>query len=165
MSEGALLEERRAGPEGGDETLLERAREVYQASRAKAVDSGTRVEKPLAVVGQTARLYFGYHIPPWPPKMLARKLIRLLMMPLLNPQVKFNEAVRDVLLLLRQRDEARAAAHREAQLQIERLEHQVEVLTDQVDALSRLLAARGETSPTTWVAAKETNGVEAAPAK
>jgi hypothetical protein len=85
------------------QVLLGRMSHTYQASRRETTDNTAWMEERLQFIAERARLFFRYHIPAWPPKMLLRKILRRLLLPILMPQADINEAVRDVLPRFRRR--------------------------------------------------------------
>lgn len=93
------------------------------------------LEQRISVMTAMAKLFLGFPIPFWPPGLLLRKIVRRLVLPLFAPQVEFNTAARDVILEMRQRNEAQSAAFQVTVEQISRLEEQIEVLTAEVKTL------------------------------
>lgn len=114
--------------------LIERMGVVYDASRVHQ-RSGVRLAERLAVVRAKAGLYFRFAIPLWPPQFLLRKLVRRAILPLLMPQVEFNEAVRDVLQELSENSERQSHTYRQALVTILELEDSVTDLKEQVKVL------------------------------
>ena len=138
------------------QTLQDRMVTTYSASRQSTTDN-SRMEAHMFVVGEQARLYFRYHIPLWPLKMLIRKIVRRLVFPLLHPQTLFNEAARDALAELRQRSDRQEVALQQATTTIVELEHQVTLLTGQVETLlQRISETRTEDRQTNGLSSNGT---------
>lgn len=113
--------------------------DVYESAR-RTMGSDSNTEQQLSSVNQHARLYFRYTIPYWPPKLLLNKIFRILLKPIMMPQVKFNEAVRDVLNEVHRSQSRQTAAHGEALVTIAELEQQVEYLSGQLASLRHTVA-------------------------
>ena len=122
--------------------LIERMTGTYESSRLGGTYENPRLDERLMAVVNEAKIFYKYTIPNWPPHLLIRKIIRRLLMPILMPQVVFNQAVRDVLLELRNRSDQQAAAYAEATGRVTELEQQVDLLLMEAAALK----ARSRTS-------------------
>jgi len=126
--------------------ILDRIAVTFSATTRRESDEAWLEERIGAMVRLT-RLFMGFHIPLWPPRALIRKLTRFVAAPLFGPQVLFNEAVRDVVLDLRQRMAVLTASQEEALQTSLRLEAEVEELQDQLRAARREIAALTAAAP------------------
>ncbi|MBC8101992.1 MAG: hypothetical protein H7Z41_05330 [Cytophagales bacterium] len=117
--------------------VLERIAVTFRASQTQAPESAYNpwLEQRISVMAKMARLFIGFPMPWWPLRSLIRKIGRQLALPFFNPQVDFNLAVRDVVLEMRQRSEAQAAALQEHGQRTAHLEEQVEALTAELELL------------------------------
>ncbi|MES2461202.1 MAG: hypothetical protein V4671_11525 [Armatimonadota bacterium] len=123
--------------------ILERMIVSFRASQAQQPTQSYNpwFQQRVSVMTDMAKLFLGFPIPIWPPGLLLRKIVRRLVLPLFAPQVEFNTAARDVVLELRQRSEAQAAALQESIEQISRLEEHIEALTLKIEDLQHTAAA------------------------
>lgn len=136
------------------DSLLDRMVGVYQEARAlrsddeRAAEEDRWLDERLSDVSGNASLFFNEAYHSFPLARLAKKIVRRLMWPILNEQVIFNRAVRDVTFVLRRRDALRAEKHHDALRRIADLEKKVAALSARLDALPPELVAAAASVPT-----------------
>lgn len=146
--------------------LLERMTTTFRATKTQFPDKiqadHSLLGVKLAEVAAQAPLYFGYHLPGWPFRMLVAKLLRRLVWPLLRRQYAFNLAVRDAFSEVLRQNEQDAARHDHALQRIIALEDEVAQLSTRMEMLSRQITREAQAAEAHPESGHTTNGVSVA---
>jgi hypothetical protein len=126
--------------------MLSRMTAAYEFALSTTRDDST-LDARMVAVNDNARLFFKYMIPMWPMRQLINKIVRWFAKPFMLPQVRFNEAVRDVLHEMLQAQHRQVVVQGETLSMVAELELQIETLNGQVTALRQALALAQAANP------------------